>query len=67
MRDKFIAEKITELYSKGIYVVKDGTEKYVSIKESTPESITAAIVKAKTAATKKAKNKFNSTNDDEEE
>ena len=67
LRDKFIAEKITELYSKGIYVVKDGTEKYVSIKESTPESITAAIVKAKTAATKKAKNKFNSTNDDEEE
>jgi hypothetical protein len=66
LRDKLIAEKITELYSKGIYVVKDGTEKYVPIKESTPESITAAIVKAKTAATKKAKSQFNATDNDEE-
>ena len=66
LRDKLIAEKITELYSKGIYVVKDGVERYVSIKESTPESITAAIVKAKTAATKKAKSQFNATDNDEE-
>ena len=64
LRDKLIAEKITELYSKGIYVVKDGIEKYVSIKESTPESITAAIVKAKTAATKKAKSKFNAPDEE---
>tara|TARA_R110000822_G_scaffold2794_4_gene12971 strand:- start:1459 stop:11292 length:9834 start_codon:yes stop_codon:yes gene_type:complete len=66
LRDKLIEEKITELYSKGIYVVKDGIERYVPIKESNSKDVSAAISKAKTAATKKAKSQFNATDNDEE-
>ena len=66
LRDKLIEEKITELYSKGIYVVKDGIEKYVPIKESNSKDVSAAISKVKTAATKKAKSQFNATDNDEE-
>ena len=66
MRDKLIEEKITELYSKGIYVVKDGIERYVPIKKSNSKDVSAAISKVKTAATKKAKSQFNTTDNDEE-
>jgi hypothetical protein len=62
LRDKLIAEKIKELYEEGVYDTEIG--EYVPIKKSTPESITAAIMKAKSAATKEAKSEFNA--DDEE-
>jgi hypothetical protein len=62
LRDKLIAEKIKELYEEGVYDTEIG--EYIPIKKSTPESITAAIMKAKSAATKEAKSEFNA--DDEE-
>ena len=65
LRDKLIAEKITKLYKEGIYGVHDGIEEYVPIKKSTPEEITEAIMKAKTAATKQAKKQFNIANEEE--
>jgi hypothetical protein len=64
LRDRLIEEKITELYSKGIYVVKDGVERYVPIKESNSKDVSAAISKVKTAATKKAKSKFNAPDEE---
>jgi|APGre2960657404_1045060.scaffolds.fasta_scaffold00119_10 hypothetical protein len=62
LRDKLIAEKIAELYQEGVYDAE--TQEYVPIKKSTPENITAAIMQAKSAATKEAKSEFNA---DEEE
>ena len=62
LRDKLIEEKMKELYEEGIYDAEAG--EYVPIKKSTPENITAAIMKAKSAATKEAKSEFNA---DEEE
>jgi hypothetical protein len=62
LRDKLIAEKIAELYQEGVYDAE--TQEYVPIKKSTPENITAAIMQAKSAATKEAKSEFNA--DDEE-
>jgi len=62
LRDELIEEKMKELYEEGIYDAEAG--EYVPIKKSTPENITAAIMKAKSAATKEAKSEFNA---DEEE
>jgi len=50
------------LYQEGVYDAE--TQEYVPIKKSTPENITAAIMQAKSAATKEAKSEFNA---DEEE
>ena len=65
MRDKLIEEKITKLYQEGIYDSR--AEKYVPITQSTPEEITAAIIKAKRQATTQSKSKFNSNNEEEDE
>ena len=62
LRDKLIEEKITNMYEEGIY--DNEQREYIPVKKSTPEAITAEIMKLKIAATKEAKSEFNA---DEEE
>jgi hypothetical protein len=62
LRDKLIADKITELYKEGIFDEETGEQ--IPIKKATGEQITKAILSLKREATMEAKDEFNADEED---